>query len=62
MSKECFVEIVKYADGDAEEEVVKRMGPSSQHRAEKIERGADINLDHENYFTRVVDADGNPVE
>jgi hypothetical protein len=52
---EYFVEIVK--EGDPEE-VVKRMGPHSLRTAERIERGADINLNHEDFFTRVVDADG----
>jgi hypothetical protein len=45
-----FVEIV-----DSEtDKVVKRMGPMSERKAEKVERGAEINLDHEHFFVRVV--------
>ena len=46
-----FVEIVNYETG----EVVKRMDGGTERRAEKIDRGANINLDHENYFTRIVE-------
>lgn len=52
---EFFVEIVDDATGKVEE----RMGPHPYAKAEKIERGAGINLDWENYSTRIVDADGN---
>ena len=55
---EYFVEIVKNGDP---EEVVKRMGPHHKRRAEKIEEGASINLNHEDYFTRVVDELGEEV-
>jgi len=58
---EYYVQIVKKATDDTEEEVVKRMGPHHKRRAEKIEKGASINLDHENYFTRVVDELGEEV-
>ena len=47
-----FVEIVEASSGD----VVKRIGPVSERQAEKIEDGASINLDHEQYFTRIVSA------
>ena len=46
-----YVEIVK---AGPPEEVVKRMGPMDKRRAEKAEFGADINLNHEEYFTRIV--------
>lgn len=50
----AYVEIVKYGDPD---EVVKRMGPYSGFRAENIQRGASINLNHEEYFVRIVEDD-----
>lgn len=46
-----YVEIVKYED----DSVVKRMGPFSERKADKVESGASINLDYENYFTRIVE-------
>lgn len=46
---EYYVEIV-----DTEtDEVVKRMGPMSERRAEQVEDGANINLDHERFHTRI---------
>ena len=45
-----YVEIVKFKGG----EVVKRMGPMPERQAEKVEGGANINLNHEGYFTRLV--------
>jgi hypothetical protein len=50
---EVYVEIVNYDTG----EVVSRMGPMSEHKAGRVEDGANINLDHENYFTRIVTED-----
>jgi len=50
-----FVEIVKY---DREETVVKHMGPMGYHKAIRVNNGANRNLDHNNYFTRIVDSDG----
>lgn len=47
-----FVEIVKY---NKQETVVKRMGPLSERQAEKVDRGANINLNHEDYYTRIVE-------
>lgn len=49
---QVFVEIVRYEGG----EVVKRMGPMSRHSAEKVDDGANINLNHEQFFTRIVEA------
>ena len=46
-----YVEIVKYGDP---EEVVKRMGPMTERKAERVERGAGINLNHDAYYTRIV--------
>ena len=50
-----FVEVVKY---DREETVVKHMGPMGRHKAVRVNNGANRNLDHNNYFTRIVDSDG----
>jgi hypothetical protein len=36
------------------DEVVKEIEVQSERQAEKLERGMNINLDHENYFTRIV--------
>ncbi len=51
VSTKFWVEIVKLEGA----EVVKRMGPMSERRAEKVENGALINLNHDAYFTRTVD-------
>ena len=51
-SMKFYVEIVKSSSG----EVVKRMGPMSEKKADKVEFGASINLNHEEYFTRIVSA------
>ena len=56
MITQFFVEIVKY---DKQETVVKRMGPLSERQAEKVDRGANINLNHEDYYTRIVEERGN---
>jgi hypothetical protein len=47
-----YVEIVKSSSG----EVVKRIGPMSQRKADKVESGALINLNHADFFTRIVPA------
>lgn len=46
-----YVEIVAY-DGD---EVVKRMGPMNARNADRVEGGASMNLNHEEYFVRQVE-------
>ena len=48
--EDCYVEIVKTDTG----EVVKRMGPMSERKAERVESGANINLNHDGYYTRIV--------
>ena len=48
-----YVQIVEEKTG----EVAKSMGPMSWEKAEKVENGANINLNHEEYFTRIVDAE-----
>jgi hypothetical protein len=47
-----YVEIVKKATG----EVVQRMGPMLERKADRVESGASINLNHDEYFTRIVSA------
>lgn len=47
-----FVEIVKY-EGD---EVVKKLGPFSSERvAIRADSGANYNLNHEEYYTKIVE-------
>jgi hypothetical protein len=48
---EWYVEIVE----DGTDQVVKRMGPSPRRTAEKIEAGVNINLNHEQFTTRIVE-------
>ncbi len=45
-----YVEIVERET----EEVVLQMGPMPERQAEKTELGASINLNHTEYFTRIV--------
>ena len=45
-----YVEIVAFHTG----EIVKSMGPMSEWKAEKVEAGAQRNLDSDRYFTRIV--------
>ena len=47
-----YVEIVNTKTG----EVVKRMGPINERAADRVESGAMINLNHAEYFTRIVKA------
>lgn len=39
------------------DEVVETMEATSERTAEKIERGVNINLNHEDYHTRIVEGD-----
>lgn len=45
-----FVEIVNQKTN----EVVDRIGPMTERRADKVEDGVNINLNHADYFTRIV--------
>lgn len=60
MSEQIYVEIVKRAVlhrnsvRGVTEQVVKRMGPLSPSRADKVMAGVNINLNHEQYFVRQV--------
>jgi len=47
-----YVDIMR----DGEEEPVKRMGPMPRGKAERVEDGANINLNHEKYYTQLVEA------
>lgn len=45
-----FVEIVRTDSG----EVVNRMGPMTECKADKVDEGANINLNHAEYHTRIL--------
>ena len=49
--KEFYVEVVTFGT----DVVVSRMGPMNSRRAERVEDGANINLDHDNFYTRVIE-------
>lgn len=49
-----YIEIRPFTE-DESDAGFRRMHTSSLHNAEKIERGANINLNHEKYYTRIVD-------
>lgn len=42
---------------DKTEKVIKRMGPMGEAKAVKVENGANINLDHDNYTTEIEEVD-----
>jgi hypothetical protein len=50
-----FVAIIKHRDGEAPEKIVKLMGPMPLWKAEKVDSGANINLNHEGYYTLILD-------
>jgi hypothetical protein len=37
--------------------IEKTIGPMTERKAEKVKDGVDINLDHENYVTRIMEAE-----
>ena len=45
------VEVVSYDTG----EVVRTLGPMLQHKADRVDAGMQHNLDHEHYYTRVME-------
>ena len=50
MSERHYVDIIAFEG----EKTIKRLGPfSSERKARKVNDGANINLDHDNYFTRI---------
>ena len=46
-----YVQVVQFED----ELVVKQLGPFSENRADRVDTGMNINLNHEEFYTRVVD-------
>jgi hypothetical protein len=54
-----FVEVVAYSTlGEC---AMKRIGPCSSERdAEKVDRGVNINLNHERFYTRIVQDKADP--
>lgn len=54
-----YVEIVKRGKP---EEIVKKLGPMSEWKADKVCDGADRNLNHKEYFTRICCAPGVTME
>ena len=51
MTSECFyVEIRRYSD----RKVVSRLGPFTERQMERVDDGANINLNHDNYYTMTV--------
>ena len=51
--KNYYVEVVETET----DKVVKRMGPMSEPKAFKVQGGLAINMDHDNYYTRLVEAE-----
>ncbi len=50
MTERHYVDIIAFED----EKTVRRMGPfTSERKARKVCDGAEINMDHERYFTRI---------
>ena len=50
MITKYWVEVVEYET----DEVVSRVGPEiSERQAERLERGMNINLNHDRFFTRI---------
>lgn len=45
-----YVEIVEIETN----EVIERMGPTTERQAERVRDGANINLNHADYFVRIV--------
>lgn len=53
MPNNWYVEIRPYSD-DRADGGFRRMGPMSERQADKVDRGANINLNHEKYYTAIV--------
>lgn len=49
-----YVVIIRYSKGGQPEQIVKEMGPHPLWKAEKIDDGANINLNHEDYYTLIL--------
>lgn len=52
MIETFYVQIIQFED----QQVVKQMGPFTEHHAQKVDRGANINLNHEKYYTLIVNS------
>lgn len=50
MSDSYFVQVIQYRDFEIE----KQLGPMSLAKAEKVDDGININLNHDNFFTKIV--------
>lgn len=59
MSKQFYVDIRRHG-GDETDPGFRRMGPMSERSAEKVNRGANINLNHKDYYTLIVLAEPQP--
>ncbi len=49
MAKNYYVQIIKYSTGQR----LERFGPYSGQKAEKVDTGINVNLDHESFYTLV---------
>lgn len=50
-----YVEIVEFNAYPDEDRVVKRMGPFSERKADRVDGGVKINLNHDDFYTRIVE-------
>lgn len=50
MEKGFYVQIRTFDD----EKIVKEMGPFSEQKAEKVDEGVNINLNHDEYYTIII--------
>lgn len=46
-----YVQIIRYSD----DEVVSEMGPFTERKAERVDNGANINLNHNEFYTVIID-------
>lgn len=51
MKDQCYVEVYRRSDGHVEQ----RMGPMPRDRATRVQDGVRINLNHEEWGTRLTD-------
>ena len=48
---DCYVEIWRFADGHVDS----RMGPMTRRKAQRVQRGAMINMNHHEWGCRIVE-------
>lgn len=53
-----YIEIVEFET----EAVIERKGPYSERQANRIDDGMNINLNHDKYFTRIVEEQADRLE